>query len=129
MTLGSSYALQMTSYEKLDAWKLCHDLALSVYDVTEGFPADEWFGLTGQIRRASLSAPTNIAEGASLFGRREFARHLNISIGSLGEVSYLLRFCKDADLIGSVEFAELNELRERASIVTRRLHRKVRSEL
>ena len=119
----------MSSYEKLDAWKLCHGLALSVYCMTKGFPKDERYGLTSQLRRASVSAPANIAEGASLFGRREFARHLNIAVGSLGEVSYLLRFCKDAGLLTDSEFVELNELRERASIVTWRLHRKVRSEL
>ena len=119
----------MSSYEKLDAWELCHELTLLIYHVTKGFPKDERFGLTSQMRRAALSAPTNIAEGASLFGRREFARHLNISVGSLGEVSYLLRFCKDVGLLTDDEFAQLHELRERASIVTWRLHRKVRSEM
>jgi four helix bundle protein len=104
-------------------------LALSIYRKTRRFAKDERYGMTSQLRRASLSEPANIAEGASLFGRREFARHLNIAIGPLGEVSYLLRFCKDANLLDSKEFAVLKELRERASIVTWRLHRKVRSEL
>ena len=119
----------MASYEKLDAWRLCHELSLLIHEVTKGFPNDERFGLTSQLRRAALSAPTNIAEGASLFGRGEFARHLNIAVGSLGEVSYLLRFCKDTGLLNSHQFSELGELRERASIVTWRLHRKVRSQL
>ena len=121
--------MRVASYEKLDAWKLYHELALLICRVTKTFPKDERYGLTSQLRRASISAPANVAEGASLLGRREFARHLNISVGSLGEVSYLLRFCKAAGLLDNIEFAELNELRELASIVTWRLHRKVRSEL
>ncbi|HKH83934.1 MAG TPA: four helix bundle protein [Gemmatimonadales bacterium] len=82
-------------YERFDAWKATHQLALQVYQVTEGWPANERYGLTTQIRRAALSAPTNIAEGSAKRGSRELRRYLDIALGSLSEVSYLLRFTRD----------------------------------
>ena len=55
----------MVPYERFDAWKMAHQLALQVYKVTESWPVSERYGLTIQIRRAALSAPTNIAEGSA----------------------------------------------------------------
>ena len=57
-------------YERFDAWKMTHQLALRVYKVTESWPVSERYGLTIQIRRAALSAPTNIAEGSAKRGSR-----------------------------------------------------------
>ena len=101
---------------------------MAIYKLTKKFPPDERFGLTSQTRRAALSAPTNIAEGASKRGRREFARYLNIAIGSLGELSYLLEFAKEIGLLSSDDWEYLHEMRERASIVTWRLYKKLRSD-
>jgi four helix bundle protein len=58
----------MIPYERFDSWKLTHKLALQVYEVTEKWPGSERYGLTAQIRRAALSAPTNIAEGSAKRG-------------------------------------------------------------
>ena len=55
----------MMPYEKYDAWKVSYSLALEVYHVTEQWPKSELYGLTAQTRRAALSVPTNIAEGAA----------------------------------------------------------------
>jgi four helix bundle protein len=77
----------MAPYERFDAWKAAHHLALRVYKVTDGWPQNERYGLTIQIRRAALSAPTNIAEGSAKRGSREFRRYLDIALGSLSEVS------------------------------------------
>jgi four helix bundle protein len=55
----------MVPYERFDAWQMTHQLALQVYKVTESWPVSERYGLTIQIRRAALSAPTNIAEGSA----------------------------------------------------------------
>ncbi|UCD23783.1 MAG: four helix bundle protein [Gemmatimonadota bacterium] len=117
----------MSPYRRFDAWKRCHELAVAVYKVTKDFPRDERFGLTSQLRRGALSASTNIAEGACKRGRREFARYLDIAIGSLGELSYLIEFTKEVQLLRSDDWKQLNEMRERASIVTWRLYRKVRN--
>jgi len=69
----------MMPYEKFEAWKVTHELALEVHRITDEWPVCERYGLTAQIRRAALSAPTNIAEGASKRGSREFRRYLDIA--------------------------------------------------
>jgi four helix bundle protein len=64
---------------KLEAWKRARELVLSVYKLTQVFPKEETFGLTAQMRRAAVSIPSNIAEGAARAGEREFAHFLNIA--------------------------------------------------
>ncbi len=91
----STDVVRMLPYEKFDAWKVSHELALAVYHVTAKWPQSERYHLTSQTRRAALSIPTNIAEGSAKQGTREFRRYLDISLGSLSELSYLLRFAKD----------------------------------
>ena len=77
-------------YERFEAWKLAHELALEIYRISERWPAAERYQLTSQVRRAALSVPTNIAEGSAKKGVREFGRYLDIARGSLSELSYLL---------------------------------------
>src|SRR5215212_4032167 len=89
----------MLPYERFDAWKMAHKLALQIYEVTDGWPTTDRFGLTAQIRRAAISAPTNIAEGSAKRGPRELRRYLDIVLGSLSEVSYLLRFSRDRGIL------------------------------
>src|SRR3954464_191896 len=112
----------MLPYERFDAWKMAHKLALRIYEVTEGWPSSEKYGMTAQIRRAALSAPTNIAEGSAKRGPREFRRYLDIALGSLSEVSYLLRFSRDRGILCSEKFLELDDLRNRAGQLTWRLY-------
>jgi hypothetical protein len=73
-------------YERFEAWKVSHELALAVYSATRGWPRSELYGLTSQLRRAALSAPTNIAEGCAKRGPAEFRRFLDYSLGSLSEL-------------------------------------------
>lgn len=80
----------MRTHRDLEAWKLGIDLADLVYQVTRSFPSDERFGLTAQIRRASVSIPANIAEGAGRQTEKEFCRFLYISRGSLAELETLI---------------------------------------
>jgi four helix bundle protein len=108
----------MMPYEKFEAWKVCHQLALEVYQITAEWPASERYQLTAQTRRAALSAPTNIAEGASKRGHREFRRYLDIARGSLSELSYLLRFSKDCGILDDKGFAQVDALRDRAGRIT-----------
>ena len=89
----------MMAYEKFEAWKAAHQLALLVYDVTNNWPTQERFQLTSQVRRAALSIPTNISEGAAKRGRTEFRRYLDIARGSLSELTYLLHFSRDRGLL------------------------------
>jgi four helix bundle protein len=111
----------MMPYERFDSWKLTHKLALAVYQATEQWPINERFGLTAQIRRAALSAPTNIADGSAKRGPSEFRRYLDIALGSLSEVSYLLRFSRDRGILKEGDFQILDDLRDQAGKLTWRL--------
>jgi four helix bundle protein len=108
----------MVPYERFDSWKLTHKLALAIYEASEHWPACERYGITAQIRRAALSAPTNIAEGSAKKGEREFRRYLDIALGSLSEVSYLLRFSRDRGILQQRDFDTLDALRDHAGKVT-----------
>jgi four helix bundle protein len=74
------------SHKKLDVWKDSVDLATHIYQITEKFPKAEVYGLTSQMRRAVISVPSNIAEGAARFSPKEFGQFLNIAGGSLSEL-------------------------------------------
>jgi four helix bundle protein len=112
----------MVPYERFEAWKSAYQLALNVYKVTDTWPRDERYGLTAQIRRAAISAPANIAEGSAKRGPRELRRYLDITLGSLSEVSYLLRFTRDRGILNEEGFRALDDLRNRAGQLTWRLY-------
>ena len=76
----------MFNFEKLDVWQKAIDFADLVYNRTRGFPADERFGLTNQMRRAAVSVSSNIAEGTSRISQTDFARFIEIASGSVFEV-------------------------------------------
>jgi len=111
----------MLSHERFQAWKLCHQLVLEVYRSTAGWPSQERYGLTAQIRRAAVSAAANIAEGAAKRGSREFRRYLDIALGSLAEASCLLMLARDLGFLSTQEWEILDELRKRAGGLTWRL--------
>ncbi len=74
------------NHKDLDVWKFSMDLVEEIYRVSGKFPSSEMYGLTSQIRRAAVSVPSNIAEGAARQGHKEFIQFLYISLGSLSEV-------------------------------------------
>ena len=76
----------MFTFEKLEVWQKAIVFADSVYMLTKGFPSDERFGLTNQMRRAAVSISSNIAEGASRISKQDFARFIEIATGSVFEV-------------------------------------------
>ncbi len=79
-------------WRTLEVWRLADGLALRVYRETAGFPREEAYGLTSQLRRAGLSVATNIVEGYSRRGSRELRQFLNVGLGSLAEAKYLVDF-------------------------------------
>src|SRR5438132_3448318 len=107
----------MAPYERLHAWRECHELALAVYRVTKSFPSEEQYGLTSQTRRAAFSAAVNIVEGSSRRSRKEFRRFLDISLSSLTEVGYALRFSRENRKIGRAHV----ELQSHSDLVCRLL--------
>ena len=76
----------MQNYKNLDVWKSAHLLTLNTYKATGTLPKDELYGLTSQIRRASVSIPSNIAEGCGRGGKTELGQFLKIALGSANEL-------------------------------------------
>lgn len=113
----------MKRYEQLIAWQRCHGLVLTVYRATEQWPATERYGLVAQIRRAAVSAPTNIAEGSAKRGKAEFHRYLDIAVGSLSEVTYLLRLALDLGFMSEEAWSQVEAERDAAGRVTWLLYR------
>jgi four helix bundle protein len=74
------------NFERLDVWQRGVDLAAFVYRFISGFPADEKFGITSQMRRAAVSVSSNVAEGSSRSSRQDFARFVELAVGSLYEL-------------------------------------------
>jgi four helix bundle protein len=73
-------------HKRLDAWKLSMDLVIEIYNETDKFPNHERYGLIDQIRRAAISIPSNIAEGAARHTKKEFMNYLHIAQASLSEL-------------------------------------------
>jgi four helix bundle protein len=116
----------MAIYERIKAWERCHQLCVAVYTVTDSWPAAERFGLTSQARRAAHSAAANIAEGCAKKGAREFRRYLDISLGSLSELSYTLLLAKDLRVLPEGEWQRLDELHRKAGGMTWLLYKSLR---
>ena len=95
---------------KLEVWKLSHQLALDVYQVSKSFPSSEKFGLTNQLRRSASSVPTNIIEGQGRQYKKEFVQFLYIANGSLEEANYQLFLAKDLNYISNEKYKELSEI-------------------
>ena len=76
----------MFNFEKLDVWQEAIEFAELMYELTSGFPGEERFGLTNQMRRAAVSISSNLADGSSRASRTDFGRFVEIATGSLFEV-------------------------------------------
>ena len=111
----------MLPFERLEAWKVCHQLVLAVYRASEEFPKHELYGLTSQSRRAAFSAAANLAEGSAKRGPAEFRRYADITVGSLAEVAYALMVARDLGMLSAEAWAGLDKLRGRAGFLTFRL--------
>lgn len=105
-------------YERFTAWQACHELALAVYRSSELWPVQERFGLAAQARRAAFSAASNLVEGSARRGPAEFRRFLDISLGSLSELAYVLLLLRDLEILNQAEWGTLEALRDHAGKLT-----------
>lgn len=108
---ATSEKQQATGYKRLIVWQVADQLVHKVYDLTLGFPKEELFSLTSQLRRAALSIPANIIEGYTRNSRKEFRHFLSIALGSLAEVEYYLDFALKRSYITKKGFDEADQLR------------------
>jgi four helix bundle protein len=99
----------MRDFRQLKIWEKSHSLTLRIYQITQGFPKEELFALTNQMRRSSSSIPTNIAEGCGRGGNKEYAYFLQIAVGSSYELDYQVLLAKDLKYIDNSIYAELND--------------------
>ena len=96
----------MRKHQELQVWQESMRLAEAVYGLTASFPADERFGLIGQMRRAAVSVPSNIAEGAARGSDKEFIHFLTIARGSLSELDTQLILSKKLGFAGEFSAIE-----------------------
>jgi four helix bundle protein len=97
----------MKDFHNLKVWVKAHQLTLEVYTATGAFPRDEIYALTAQLRRAVSSVPANIAEGCGRGGDIDFARFLQIAMGSASEVEYFLLLARDLHYLNPDTFQSL----------------------
>lgn len=97
----------MQDFHQLDVWTFSHSLTLNVYRATAAFPGDERFGLTSQLRRGCASIPANIAEGCGRDSSADFARFLQVALGSASETEYHLLLARDLRYLKDAEHSEL----------------------
>ncbi len=114
----------MKNYKEFEFWRRAHELALDLYKITQNFPKSEIYGISNQIRRASLSVPTNIAEGCGRESKKELRRFLVIASSSISEVEYLILYCYELGLIANDMYIQLND---RILIIKKRITRAIDS--
>ena len=99
----------MQDFKNLIAWQKSHDFVKEIYLHSSAFPSYELYGLTSQLRRAAMSIPANLAEGASRGSKADFARFVQISMGSAAETEYLLFLAFELGYFSSEIFEDMSE--------------------
>ena len=103
----------MRDFRKIEAWQLADDLAVAVYEATKGFPKEEVYGITSQIRRAATSVAANIVEGAARESVKDYAHFLQIARGSLAETQYFLHLARRLGYLQPEHASELEQAARR----------------
>jgi four helix bundle protein len=115
----------MQDFRKLRVWQKAHQLSLDIYKATKRFPKDEIYGLTSQIRRATVSIGANIAEGSGKDSNIEFKRFLSIAMGSSSERENHLLLARDLEYLDKTEYdrfqADLVEVRKMLNVFIQKL--------
>jgi four helix bundle protein len=117
---------KIISFTQLNAYKASHQLALDVYGATKLFPDDEKFALVNQLRRAAISAPSNIAEGFSRSSEKERLHFYTIALGSITEIQSQLLISKDLQYLPVHAFNQLASQTVDASKLLKGLMRSIK---
>ncbi len=102
-------ATKIRNFRDLEIWKLGKEIVIDIYHLIKDFPKEEVYGLSAQIKRASVSIPSNIAEGFNRFHNREYRQFLYIALGSCAEVETQIDICFDLNYINFVAKENLLE--------------------
>jgi four helix bundle protein len=108
-----------SSFRALQVWQRGMDIVEAVYRISSGFPRNEVYGLTSQLRRAAVSMPSNIAEGHTRSSTKEYLHHISMAAGSLAEVETQLEL---AARLKYVTVTELGLVQEQCVYLGRQLH-------
>lgn len=114
----------MHNFKKLDTWNLAMKLAKATYQLTAGFPPNETYGMTSQIKRSAISIPSNIAEGAGRNNKGEFKHFLGIAAGSSYELETQLLL---SEQFGFVSSDNLKPILAEPEIIQKKLYKLIRS--
>ena len=106
---------RIRTHRDLDVWSRSIDLVVGVYRLTKSFPREERYGLTAQLRRAAVSIPSNIAEGAARGSRNEYHRFVSIARGSAAEVETLLEVSERLAFVSSADLTDAKTTNEEVS--------------
>jgi four helix bundle protein len=120
---GKEKLPKVTNFKDLLVWQQAMELSRLVYILTRRFPADEKYGLTSQLKRASVSVPSNIAEGHARDSIKDYLRFLSMAAGSLAEVETQLRLAASLEYVKSKEIDEILDLNEKTLRMLRNLQR------
>lgn len=101
---------RIEKFEEIEAWKLARQATRRIYEISSEAPFRRDFALVNQIRRASISVMSNIAEGFERGGNKEFLQFLSVAKGSCGEVRSQLYIAADQNYVGRVTFEEIAKL-------------------
>ena len=98
----------LKTHKELNVWKESIEMVTEIYKVTKGFPKEELYGITNQIRRAAVSIPSNIAEGAARSSHKEFSYFLSIAVGSIAELETQLFISRNLAYLNGSDFEKLD---------------------
>lgn len=119
----------MKTYKELKVWGKSMNLVTKIYSLTKSFPSDEKIGLTSQIRRCSVSIPSNIAEGYGRGSLKDYIRFLRISVGSLFELQTQIEISFNLKYLSTTEYnnlySDLRELERMLTSLVRNLNKKL----
>ena len=117
--------MKITNFRELDVWKLGKDIVLDIYRTTALFPKEEVYGLVSQMRRASVSIPSNVAEGFNRFHNKEYRQFLYIALGSCAELETQVEITTDLQYLERKDRDRLIEKLDHETRMLRNLIKKL----